>query len=149
AALVLESIGDTVYVRNGEVAERREVRLGYDEGDHVEVVAGLEEGDEVIVLGQDSLADGTPVYVLGEEAPPTAPTAGGVGAAAPAGGGPPPGFDPTRMTPEMEERARARMRERGLDDAQIEERLRQMRNGELRPGGQGAGGPPGAGRSGP
>jgi RND family efflux transporter MFP subunit len=63
-ALVLESIGDTVYVKDGEVAKRREVRLGYDEGDHVEVVAGLEAGQDVIVLGQDSLSDGTPIYVL-------------------------------------------------------------------------------------
>jgi membrane fusion protein (multidrug efflux system) len=63
-ALVLESIGDTVYIKEGEVAHRREVRLGYDEGDHVEVVAGLEAGQDVIVLGQDSLSDGTPVYVL-------------------------------------------------------------------------------------
>ena len=63
-ALVLESIGDTVYIKEGEVARRREVRLGYDEGDRVEVVAGLEAGQEVVVLGQDSLSDGTPVYVL-------------------------------------------------------------------------------------
>jgi RND family efflux transporter MFP subunit len=63
-ALVLESIGDTVYIKEGDVAHRREVRLGYDEGDHVEVVAGLEAGQDVIVLGQDSLSDGTPVYVL-------------------------------------------------------------------------------------
>jgi RND family efflux transporter MFP subunit len=63
-ALVLESIGDTVYIKDGDVAKRREVRLGYDEGDHVEVVAGLEAGQDVIVLGQDSLSDGTPVYVL-------------------------------------------------------------------------------------
>jgi RND family efflux transporter MFP subunit len=77
-ALVLESIGDTVYVKDGDVAKRREVRLGYDEGDFVEVVAGLEAGQEVVVLGQDSLSDGTPIYVLetGASAPPA-------GAAAP------------------------------------------------------------------
>ena len=71
-ALVLESIGDTVYIKEGDVARRREVRLGYDEGDHVEVVAGLEAGQDVVVLGQDSLSDGTPVYVLdsGATAPP-------------------------------------------------------------------------------
>ena len=67
ASLVLESIGDTVYVKQGDVAARREVDLGYDEADFVEVVAGLEEGDEVIVLGQDSLSDGTPVYVLDDK----------------------------------------------------------------------------------
>ena len=74
-ALVLESIGDTVYIKDGEVARRREVRLGYDEGDHVEVVAGLEAGQEVVVLGQDSLSDGTPVYVLDPAATATASSA--------------------------------------------------------------------------
>ena len=54
------------------MARRREVRLGYDEGDHVEVLAGLEAGQEVVVLGQDSLSDGTPVYVLDPAATATA-----------------------------------------------------------------------------
>ncbi len=37
AALSLESIGDTVYVADGSAASRREVELGFTEGDHVEV----------------------------------------------------------------------------------------------------------------
>jgi membrane fusion protein (multidrug efflux system) len=74
-ALVLESIGDTVYIKEGDVARRREVRLGYDEGDHVEVLAGLEAGEEVVVLGQDSLSDGTPIYVLDPAATATASSA--------------------------------------------------------------------------
>ena len=89
-ALVLESIGDTVYIKDGEVARRREVRLGYDEGDHVEVLAGLDAGQEVVVLGQDSLSDGTPVYVLdpaatataASSAPPPPAEAGSTGAGA-------------------------------------------------------------------
>lgn len=70
AALSLESIGDTVYVvsnvENGEAkAERREVRLGFQEGDGVQVVEGLEAGERVVVVGQDGLSDGTPIQVLG------------------------------------------------------------------------------------
>lgn len=64
SALVLDSIGDTVFVRDGGVAERREVRLGFREEDIVEVLEGLEDGEELIVLGQDGLADGTPVSLL-------------------------------------------------------------------------------------
>jgi RND family efflux transporter MFP subunit len=79
-ALVLESIGDTVYIKDGDVARRREVRLGFDEGDHVEVVAGLEEGQEVIILGQDSLSDATPIYVLEPGATPSPPARGSAGA---------------------------------------------------------------------
>ena len=83
SALVLESIGDTVYVKSGEVAERREVRLGYSEAEMVEVLEGVEEGDQVVVLGQDSLSDGTPIYILSEQARSAPPGSGG---GAPSGG---------------------------------------------------------------
>jgi membrane fusion protein (multidrug efflux system) len=71
SALVLDSIGDTVFVRNGDIAERREVQLGFREQDSVEVLAGLVEGEELIVLGQDGLADGTPIRLLESDNPPT------------------------------------------------------------------------------
>jgi RND family efflux transporter MFP subunit len=64
AALSLESIGDTVYVAEGDRASRREVSLGYQEGDYVEVLSGVEETEMVVVVGQDGLGDGTPVRIL-------------------------------------------------------------------------------------
>ena len=64
AALTLESIGDTVYVEHDGKAERREVTLGFREGDSVEIVAGLAEGERVVSVGQDGLSDGTPIQVL-------------------------------------------------------------------------------------
>jgi len=64
AALSLESLGDTVYTVNGEVAARKPITLGYEEKDVVEVRKGLEEGDLVIVVGQDGLSDGTPIRIL-------------------------------------------------------------------------------------
>ena len=129
AALVLDSIGDTVFVRDGEIAVRREVRLGIREENSVEILEGLAAGEEVVVLGQDGLADGTPVSVL-EEASPKA--AGGA---------------PSDMTPEAIEALRQRMKERGLSDEEIEERLqRASQGGYQRPqgggGGQGGGGLP-------
>ncbi|MCP3982496.1 MAG: efflux RND transporter periplasmic adaptor subunit [bacterium] len=63
-ALSLESIGDTVFVAADGVAARRDVELGFSEGDHVEIVSGVQESDAVIVVGQDGLSDGTPVQVL-------------------------------------------------------------------------------------
>jgi RND family efflux transporter MFP subunit len=72
AALVLESLGDTVFLvasgAQGAVAERRELELGFEERDAVEVLSGLAEGEKVVVLGQSGLSDGTPVRVL-ESAP--------------------------------------------------------------------------------
>ncbi len=64
AALSLESLRDTVYVVNGKVAARRPVKLGYEEADLVEVRSGLQEGDKVIVVGQDGLSEGTPIRIL-------------------------------------------------------------------------------------
>jgi RND family efflux transporter MFP subunit len=141
SALVLESIGDTVYVKVGDVAERREVRLGYDDADHVEVVEGLEVGDQVIVLGQDSVSSGTPVYV--PEAVESAPTAsaageGGAPAARPGpGGGGPGGFDPANLTEERLSMMRERMKSRGMSDDEIAKRIEAMKRGESPGGGPG------------
>lgn len=124
-ALVLDAIGDVVFVVADGIARRREVELGVRSDDVVQVVAGLEAGEPLVVLGQDGLADGTPVTELGEEASAEAPAAG--------------------PDPAMLEQIRARMRERGLSEEEIEERL--ARFGER--GGPGAGRLPGAGPVGP
>jgi membrane fusion protein (multidrug efflux system) len=63
-SLSLESIGDTVYVAADGAAQRREVSLGFREGDSVEILDGLAEGELVVTVGQDGLSDGTPVQVL-------------------------------------------------------------------------------------
>jgi len=143
AALSLESIGDTVFVAAGGAASRREVALGFREGDFVEALAGVAAGERVVVVGQDGLSDGTPVQVLAGPADdaqaggtPTLPAAAGspdaqAGGtpALPASSGPPGGgrFDPSKMTPERLETIKERMRQRGLSEKEIEERLRQMR----------------------
>ena len=68
AALSLDSIGDTVFVADGETVSRRDVALGFVEGDFVEVISGVADGERVVVVGQDGLSDGTPIHVL-EPAP--------------------------------------------------------------------------------
>ena len=64
AALSLESIGETVFVADNSAASRREVVLGFTEGDFVEVVSGVTENESVVVVGQDGLSDGTPIRVV-------------------------------------------------------------------------------------
>ncbi len=184
-ALVLESTSDTVYVamddgEGGTVARRRELELGYEESDSLEVLSGLVEGEDVVIVGQDGLSDRTPILVMEREGPAAAPTmftaapvagaerpaqvaadrggaaatAGGAAAAqaapgqgrpgVPGGfrGGPPGGFDPSQMTPERMEMMRARMKERGLSDEQIDGMMERIRSGQGPPG-RPAGGPPG------
>jgi len=191
-ALVLESTSDTVYVamddgEGGTVARRRELELGYEESDSLEVLSGLVEGEDVVILGQDNLSDQTPVTIAEREGPPAAPTmftsapavaaerpaqvaagqgqrAAAAGGAAPAGqtvpgqgrpggpggfrGGPPAGFDPSQMTPERLEMMRARMKERGMSDEQIDQMIERIQSGQ-RPPGRLPGGPPGRQQGGP
>jgi membrane fusion protein (multidrug efflux system) len=128
-ALSLESLADSVFVVEDGVAYRRNVTLGYEEDDRVQVTDGLARGDRVIVVGQDGLTDATPVQILvgpgaEEAAPRRAAAAGGSG-----------------MTEERRTAMRERMRARGMTDEQIEERLSAM---ESRDGAGGRAGGPGA-----
>jgi len=155
AALSLESIGDTVYVASDGKASRREVELGFRQGDLVEILNGVDEGDLVVVVGQDGLSEGTPLQILAgaprqaaQNRPENAPGRGTPAAEHPdAGSGRPtrpPGAvaeggrdgrpDFANLTDEQLEQIKARMRSKGMSDEQIEERIKRRReaaaNGE-------------------
>jgi multidrug efflux pump subunit AcrA (membrane-fusion protein) len=51
------------FVLRGDAVERRAVRLGGTDGDRVEVLAGLQSGDRVVVSPPAALADGARVTV--------------------------------------------------------------------------------------
>lgn len=53
-----------VFVASDNIAEKRTVTLGLEEGDYVEALAGVAAGESVIVAGQGGLKDGSPVKVL-------------------------------------------------------------------------------------
>jgi membrane fusion protein (multidrug efflux system) len=53
-----------VFVAKNGVAEKRPVSLGLEEGERIEVLSGLQPGERVIVAGQGSLRQGSPVEVL-------------------------------------------------------------------------------------
>ena len=135
-ALSLESLADSVFVVEDGVAYRRNITLGYEEDDRVEITGGLARGDRVIVVGQDGLTDATPVQILAGPGAAEAPvrTAGGGG---PGGG--------SGMTEERRAAMRERLRARGMTDEQIEERLAAMAAGGGPPGA--GGGPPGSRRA--
>lgn len=61
---VVEQYGEPVaYVVEAGLARRRALTLGPRDGDRVQVLAGLNAGDQLIIKGQWSVSDGSPVEV--------------------------------------------------------------------------------------
>jgi len=56
-----------VFVASDDMAEKRTVTLGLEEGDYIEALTGLEAGENVIVAGQGGLKDGSPVKILDDQ----------------------------------------------------------------------------------
>jgi membrane fusion protein (multidrug efflux system) len=56
--------GYTVYVVESSKAERREVQLGIIKGDRIQVLKGLQPGDQLIVAGHRFVAPGQDVQVI-------------------------------------------------------------------------------------
>lgn len=54
----------SVFVSNGDsVAELRQLELGIEQGDRIEVLNGLRAGDQIVVTGQQGLRDGSRIRV--------------------------------------------------------------------------------------
>ena len=92
--------------------------------DSVEVTEGVAAGDLLVVVGQDGLADGTPIEVLGEAPAPMRQASAG---------------ESDGPSPETLEAMRERMKERGLSDEEIETRIQQIQAGEAPRRGPGQG----------
>lgn len=60
-AIVFEDTETSAYVVVDGRAQRRSLRLGYSEGELVEVIEGLAAGETVVTTGQTTLSDGTAV----------------------------------------------------------------------------------------
>lgn len=132
-ALALDSLEDSVFVAVDGVARRRRVELGLRNAQYLEVLSGVEAGERVVVVGLDGLSDGTPVEVAGGAPSPTeAPMGQGEpspGATADETRGWPPGGSASLdlNDPEQVEKLTARMRQRGLSEAEIEARLQRIK----------------------
>lgn len=59
-------------VKDGK-AVRAELKLGYVDGEWVEVRSGLRAGDPVVIAGKSALREGSAVQVIGDKAPAAAP----------------------------------------------------------------------------
>jgi len=63
-SVLYEGTRTRVFVAESGVARVREVRLGAKYGELVEVVSGVEEGETLIVVGQNAAADGVKIRVV-------------------------------------------------------------------------------------
>ncbi len=65
AQAVLQKDGNTViYTSEGDKAVENIVETGLDVGDRLEIITGVEEGEMVIVEGQNYISDGTKIKVV-------------------------------------------------------------------------------------
>ncbi len=68
-ALIYQEDSISVFVQSKKndrvIALRRKVEVGLKDGSHAEITKGLEEGDKVIIIGQETLKDGT-LITLGD-----------------------------------------------------------------------------------
>jgi membrane fusion protein (multidrug efflux system) len=55
---------DTKTIAPGLVAHRKLVKVGYSDGDKIEIRSGIDEGTQVITVGRNAVRDGTAVQVL-------------------------------------------------------------------------------------
>jgi membrane fusion protein (multidrug efflux system) len=63
-AVVTERGQRSVFVVDGDTAHQRSVEVGFEDEENAEILAGLEEGEFVVVQGQRALRDAQPVRVL-------------------------------------------------------------------------------------
>ena len=64
SAIIEEAGQSAVYVIDEDVAERRIIRTGYAEGGQIEVLEGLADSEEFVVVGQTSLKNGSKVSII-------------------------------------------------------------------------------------
>lgn len=63
----LERSYSAFVVQDDSLALRRELTLGIEQGNQIEILEGIENGDEVVITGQNSLNDSSKVRVAGQE----------------------------------------------------------------------------------
>ncbi len=56
--------GDSVFVVSNGVARRQQVTTGHAANGRIEVISGLSDGDQVVVIGHNALRDGAAIVVI-------------------------------------------------------------------------------------
>ncbi|HEX8968090.1 MAG TPA: efflux RND transporter periplasmic adaptor subunit, partial [Chloroflexota bacterium] len=63
-AIVQQGTQSIVFVNNNGKAEQRQVQTGMSDNTNIEIVSGVAPGEQVVVVGQNSLHDGSPIQVV-------------------------------------------------------------------------------------
>jgi len=66
-ALVTERSNSFAYTADGGKAVKHAIKVGFNDGKHVEVLDGLKDSDAIILAGKLKLSDGQPVQVAGAQ----------------------------------------------------------------------------------
>lgn len=74
-AVLANATGDYVFVNVNGVAERRIVKMGELQAGYVEILSGLEEGEEVVTVGVVNISEGSKLNVINPAVPVAAVTA--------------------------------------------------------------------------
>jgi RND family efflux transporter MFP subunit len=56
-----------LFVIEDNIAHLRTVELGFSDGEKTQVIAGLSQGDKIVIVGKSSLRDATPVEISRED----------------------------------------------------------------------------------
>jgi len=63
-AILSEDTETWVFVVNDDTATKKEVKIGYSNSTHVEILSGLNVGDIIVTTGLSSLKDGSKIKVV-------------------------------------------------------------------------------------
>jgi membrane fusion protein (multidrug efflux system) len=72
-AVISDKGDDVIYTDVGGSAERRVVEVGFTDDEHAEILSGVQVGESVVVKGQRSLKNGSPLKILERDGKPVAP----------------------------------------------------------------------------
>lgn len=64
SAVISEDLFQSVYVIRDSLAFKKNIQTGYNNGQNIEVIDGLEDGEIVVTIGQGSLQDSTKVNII-------------------------------------------------------------------------------------
>jgi len=64
SAIIEEAGQSAVFIVTGDTAEKRMIQTGYSAAGNVEVLEGLADDDEIVIVGQSNLKDGSRVSVI-------------------------------------------------------------------------------------